>query len=426
MSTIPITQLTSWIHRELDKDLEKNIKTAQKLVKESLEIITDMTRKVKKLEEKATAELSKGSQQLVRTTRTRTEYKVSRHLANFAVAFQKLLSSINVPDIKSPTPSAMRQFHDSSVLFARDVKTLFSKFRTILYAPWIRNEARELQKIFVGFIRKRSEFKRFNDSNFSLNRDVEIFLNRLDQLQARYQVLLKSTQELHNLQTEEKVIHSRKQELKRQLEEIQSDSSFNKWEEIQRKQYTLEQTLQKYVSPLKRALRKIENQVDNVQSHFTPQALAQIGAYLETPYITFVADENGPNVLVEMAHGIIECIQTEKLVIDKSRGRKSITAAERVIQNKNRLQSLILDHHALEEEIALFRSSSTTKTLFNKISQLEEQSHAVDRSLRDHAQEIDRINSTLNIEQKLYDEQKNGLEQMIKALTRKSIKINNN
>ncbi len=220
------------MHRELDKDLDKNIKTARKLVKESLEIITDMTRKIKILEEKATAELSKGSQQLVRTTRTRTEYKVSRHLANFVESFQKLLPSINVPDVKSPTPSAMRQFHDSSVLFARDIKNLFIKFRTILYAPWIRSEAKELQKTFIGFINKRSEFKRFNDSHFSLNRDVEIFYNRLDQLQTRYQVLLKSNKELHNLQTKEKEIHSRKQELKRQLVEIQSESSYSKWEEI--------------------------------------------------------------------------------------------------------------------------------------------------------------------------------------------------
>jgi len=412
--------------RTLGNDLETNTKTAQKLVQEGLATIEDMTTALRKLDAYTTSELKKGSQQLVRTSKTRSEYKVARHLAEFSNAFQALLDRLKVPDDpQAPTPAGVRQFHDSSILFAQDVKTLFTKYRVILYAPWIRSrkEFKTLRSSVLAFGKKMVELKQFSDEQFSLNREAEVFLRRLAQLRTRHQTLIQIQQQLRTLQQEEQEALDRKRALERQLKTLQKNSRFHEWEQIHRNKYGLDQKIRQVIRPLKRALKKIENQAETVQALFTARAMANIGIYQEDPYHAFVAADDGPNVLIEIARGIKESIQTEKLMIDKARGRKALEAAKRVIQNPRHLHNLMAVHLELEAAIAQFRSSPDTEALFTEITRIEAQSKEVDQLLRKIARQSKRIKTNLTKEQNILDEQKAELEKLARTLTGKPLKI---
>ncbi len=172
-------------------------------------------------------------------------------------------------------------------------------------------------------------------------------------------------------------------------------------------------------------MKKIETQADAVQEFFTPRAMEQIGYYLEDPYSAFVMDDDGPNVLIEVARGIKESIQTGKLVIDKSRGRKGLEAAERLIQNPRLVYSPIEAHKELEANIEQFRSSSDTAILFQEISRIEAQVKVVESTLKEIARRRKRIQTRMMKDQNLLTEQMNELEKIGKKLTGKVFKIVN-
>ncbi|MFQ5820575.1 MAG: hypothetical protein ACE5I5_11350 [Candidatus Heimdallarchaeota archaeon] len=425
MAAIQIGQLDAWLNREIGKKLNQNTRTAQKLVQEGLATVRDITNPLRKIEDYATSELRKGSEQLVRTSKTRSEYKVARHLSEFSEAIQALLESLKVPDPQNPDYNVLRQFHDSSLHFARDVKTIFSKYRVILAAPWIRSrkEIKDLQSSLIAFGKKMAELKQFSDETFSLNREAEVFLRRSSQLRIQHQKLNKITQELNELHKQEITALERKRELESQIKTLQKDSNFREWENIQRTKYELEQKIRKIIRPLKRALKKIETQADMVQEFFTPRAMEQIGNYLENPYRAFVMDDDGPNVLIEVARGIKESIQTGKLVIDKSRGRKGVAAAERLIQNPRLVHSPIEAHRELEANIEQFRSSSETAILFQEMSGIEAQVEDVEGTLQVIARRRNRIKTRMTKDQKRLTEQMSELETMGKKITGKVIKI---
>lgn len=425
MAAIQIDQLDAWLNREIGKKLNQNTRTAQKLVQEGLATVRDITNPLRKIEDYATSELRKGSEQLVRTSKTRSEYKVARHLSEFSEAIQALLESLKVPDPQNPDYNVLRQFHDSSLHFARDIKTIFSKYRVILAAPWIRSrkEIKDLQSSLIAFGKKMAELKQFSDETFSLNREAEVFLRRSSQLRIQHQKLNKITQELNELHKQEITALERKRELESQIKTLQKDSNFREWENIQRTKYELEQKIRKIIRPLKRALKKIETQADMVQEFFTPRAMEQIGNYLENPYRAFVMDDDGPNVLIEVARGIKESIQTGKLVIDKSRGRKGVAAAERLIQNPRLVHSPIEAHRELEANIEQFRSSSETAILFQEMSGIEAQVEDVEGTLQVIARRRNRIKTRMTKDQKRLTEQMSELETMGKKITGKVIKI---
>lgn len=425
MAAIQIGQLDTWLNREIGNKLNQNTRTAQKLVQEGLATIRDITNPIRKIENYAKSELRKGSEQLVRTSKTRSEYKVARHLSDFSEALLALLESLKVPDPQNPDYNALRQFHDSSLHFARDAKTIFSKYRVILAAPWIRSrkEIKDLRSSLIAFGKKMAELKQFSDETFSLNRETEMFLRRSLQLRTQHQKLNKITQKLNELQKEEIMALDRKKELESQIKTLQKDSNFREWENIQRIKYELEQKIRKIIRPLKRALKKIETQADAVQEFFTPRAMEQIGNYLEDPYRAFVMDDDGPNVLIEVARGIKESIQTGKLVIDKSRGRKGVAAAERLIQNPRLVHSPIEAHRELEANIEQFRSSSETAILFQEMSGIEAQVEDVECTLHEIARRRKRIKTRMAKDQKRLTEQMSELEKMGKKLTGKVIKI---
>lgn len=425
MAEIQIGQLDTWLNREIGKKLNQNTRTAQKLVQEGLTTVRDISNAKRKIEDYATSELRKGSEQLVRTTKTRSEYKVARHLNEFSEAFQAILERLKAPDPQNPDYNALRQFHDSSLQFARDAKTIFSKYRVILAAPWIRSrkEIKDLHSSLIAFGKKMAELKQFSDETFSLNREADMFLRRSSKLRSQHQKLNKITQELNELQKEEITGLERKRELESQIKALQKDANFRKWENIQRTKYKLEQKIRKIIRPMKRALKKIETQADAVQEFFTPRAMEQIGNYLEDPYCAFVMDDDGPNVLIELARGIKESIQTGKLVIDKSRGRKSLASAERLIQNPRLVHSPIEAHRELEANIEQFRSSSETAILFQEISGIEAQVEDVESTLQKIARRRKRIKTRIAKDQKLLAELMSELEKMGKKLTGKVFKI---
>lgn len=425
MAEIQIGQLDTWLNREIGKKLNQNTRTAQKLVQEGLTTVRDISNAKRKIEDYATSELRKGSEQLVRTTKTRSEYKVARHLNEFSEAFQAILERLKAPDPQNPDYNALRQFHDSSLQFARDAKTIFSKYRVILAAPWIRSrkEIKDLHSSLIAFGKKMAELKQFSDETFSLNREADMFLRRSSKLRSQHQKLNKITQELNELQKEEITGLERKRELESQIKALQKDANFRKWENIQRTKYKLEQKIRKIIRPMKRALKKIETQADAVQEFFTPRAMEQIGNYLEDPYCAFVMDDDGPNVLIELARGIKESIQTGKLVIDKSRGRKSLASAERLIQNPRLVHSPIEAHRELEANIEQFRSSSETAILFQEISGIEAQVEDVESTLQKIARRRKRIQTRIAKDQKLLAELMSELEKMGKKLTGKVFKI---
>ncbi|MFQ6125199.1 MAG: hypothetical protein ACE5R6_11430 [Candidatus Heimdallarchaeota archaeon] len=427
MAGIQINQLDMWLNREIGKKLKQNTRTAQKLVQEGLAIIRDITNAIRKIEDYVTSELRKGSEQLVRTTKTRSEYKVARHLNKFSEAFQVMLKSLKVSDPQNPDYNTLRQFHDSSLQFARDAKTLFSKYRVILAAPWIRSrkEIKDLHSSLIAFGKKMAELKQFSDETFSLNREAEVFLRRSSQLRTQHQKLNEIIRELNELQKEEIVVLKRKRELESQIKVLQKDPNFQEWENIQRAKYELEQKIRKIIRPLKRALKKIETQADAVQEFFTPRAMEQIGNYLEDPYQAYIMDNNSPNVLIEVARGIKESIQTGKLVIDKSRGRKGIAAAERLIQNPRLVHNPIEAQRKLEADIEQFRSSSETAILFQEISGIEAQLKDVESKLQEIARRKKRIKTRMAKDQKLLAKQMNELENMGKKLTGEILKIDN-
>ena len=425
MAAIQIAQIATWLNREIGKKLEQNSRTARKLVQEGLATIGDMTHAASKIEDYAANELRKGTEQLVRTTRTRSEYKVARHLSDFSGALQVLLERIKVPDSQDPDYNSLRQFHDFSLLFARDAKTLFTKFRVILAAPWIRSrkELKDLRSSVIAFGEKMAELKQFNDEKFSLNREVEVFLRRLSKLRTQHQTLNQTKQKLSTLHKEELTVLERKNELEHQMKVLQKNSRFHEWENIQRIKYELELKIRKLINPLKRTLKKIENQAETVQEFFTDRAMEQIHNYLEDPYNAFVADDDGPTVLIELARGIKESIQTEKLVIDKSRGRKGLEAAERMIQNPNRLHKLLETHMELETSITQFQSAPETAELFKEIARIEAQFEEVDLVLREIARRRKRIKAQMTKDQNVLAEQISEMERLAKKLTGKVLKI---
>ncbi len=427
MAEIQIGQLDTWLNQEIGKKLNQNSRTAQKLVQEGLTTVRDITNAIRKIEDYATSELRKGSEQLVRTTKTRSEYKVARHLNEFSEAFQVILERLKAPDPQNPDYNALRQFHDSSLQFARDAKTIFSKYRVILAAPWIRSrkEIKDLHSSLIAFGKKMADLKQFSDETFSLNREADVFLRRSSQLRTQHQKLNKINQELNELQKEEITALERKRELESQIKALQKDANFRKWENIQRAKYKLEQKIRKIIRPLKRALKKIETQADAVQEFFTPRAMERIGNYLEDPYCAFVMDDDGPNVLIELARGIKESIQTGKLVIDKSRARKSLASAERLIQNPRLVYSPIEAHRELEANIEQFRSSSETAILFQEISGIEAQVEDVEGILRKIARRRKRIKTRIAKDQKLLAELMSEVEKIGKKLTGKVFKIIN-
>lgn len=411
--------------REIGKDLEKNIKTAQKLIQERIRHIRDITNAIRKLETYATNELDKGAQELVRSTRARSTYKVARHLAEFSTSFQTALDSLKIPDPRTPTAEEIQQYYTSSVRFARDAKNLFAKYRVILHAPWIRSkkEYKELRTSFITYLEKRNNMKKFIDEQLSLNQKADAFLQISIRLESYHQNLETIRNELNDLQENEQEIITQIQNQENTLKALQTNSNFRKWEQIQQQKYAIEQKLQKLVTPLKRALKKIENQSDAVQSFFTPRAMAQIGGYLEDPYRTFVTGENGPEILLEIAKGIQESIQADKLVIGKARGRKGLDGAERLIRRSEVLNELIEEHNKLEATIKQFRSSPPAEELFNALIKIETQSKDMETTRRELTRQKSRLKTKYAQEEKHLTELKNEIEQMARELTNKSLKI---
>jgi len=425
LSAIPIAQLATWMTQEIGKDLEKNIKTAQKLIQERMGHIKDMSNAIRKLENYAKSELDKGAQELVRSTRARSTYKVARHLAEFSTSFQTALDGLKIPDPRNPTSEEIQQYYTSSVRFSRDAKNLFSKYRVILAAPWIRSkkESKELRTSFITFLEKRTNLKKFIDEQLLLNRKADAFLQLSARLQSHHQNLETMRKELNDLQENEQEILKQTQTQENTLKTLQINSNFRKWEQIQQHKYAIEQKLQKLVNPLKRALKKIENQSDAVQTFFTPRAMAQIGGYLEDPYRTFVTGENGPEILLEIAKGIQESIQAEKLVIGKARGRKGLDGAERLIRRSEILNELIEEHKKLEATIKQFRTSPPAEELFNALTKIETQSKKIETIRRELVRQKSRLKTKYAQEEKHLTELKNELEQMARELTNKSLKI---
>ncbi len=392
-------EVKDWLEKETSSIFVPVHEKAQKLLnvmKKTLEKITDICGM---LLENSRKEIEK---------RNMKTYRRARALNKLARLFLERIEQIEVPDKVSYDnfKDFVQETRKALIVTEVDIRNWFPRI-----SPFFIMDRRKFQGVFEKAKESLKELQNFLAKEYVKTKTLEETFQLIDNLLTLEEQLTDLKTQKRKTETETVSIEGEIAETQQKITGLKNRDSLTQLSQIGVEIEKLSVEVKHSLRHLRKPFIKFQSQVFR-KGGLTPEELAKLNHYIESPLEAFATEEAGYPMLKQILKKLSGSMSGGKLKLKHDRKRKAEQAISRVL-NKNSLDAL---HQKCRDTIVqkkeLSTSAETAKIKIN-ILKLQEELKKLERKKKRVESEENAIERNMKDTLKRMHDQKKGIEENV-------------
>jgi len=402
-------EVKDWLERETSSIFVPVHEKAQKLLnvmKKTLEKITDICGM---LLENSRKEIEK---------RNMKTYRRARALNKLARLFLERIEQIEVPDKVSYDnfKDFVQETRKALIVTEVDIRNWFPRI-----SPFFIMDRRKFQGVFEKAKESLKELQNFLTKEYVKTKTLEETFQLIDNLLTLEEQLTDLKTQKRKTETETVSIEGEIAETQQEITGLKNRDSLTQLSQIGVEIEKLSVEVKHSLRHLRKPFIKFQSQIFR-KGGLTPEELAKLNHYIESPLEAFATEEAGYPMLKQILKKLSGSMSGGKLKLKHDRKRKAEQAISRVL-NKNSLDAL---HQKCRDTIVQKKQLSTsaeTAKIKRNILELQEELKKQERKKKRVESEKNAIERNMKETLKRIHDQKKGIEENVFGFMNRKIII---
>jgi len=402
-------EVKDWLERETSSIFVPVHEKAQKLLnimKKTLEKITDICGM---LLENSRKEIEK---------RNMKTYRRARALNKLARLFLERIEQIEVPDKVSYDnfKDFVQETRKALIVTEVDIRNWFPRI-----SPFFIMDRRKFQGVFEKAKESLKELQNFLAKEYIKTKTLEETFQLIDNLLTLEEQLTDLKTQKRKTETETVSIEGEIAETQQEITGLKNRDSLTQLSQIGVEIEKLSVEVKHSLRHLRKPFIKFQSQIFR-KGGLTPEELAKLNHYIESPLEAFATEEAGYPMLKQILKKLSGSMSGGKLKLKHDRKRKAEQAISRVL-NKNSLDAL---HQKCRDTIVQKKQLSTsaeTAKIKRNILKLQEELKKQERKKKRIESEENAIERNMKDTLKRIHDQKKGIEENVFGFMNRKIII---